>query len=122
MVQTARASTGPGAVRSVRGAPETAHVRALNTPRPVHVETDAVGCPLAVTFGLPRRSPQPSPVMTEGKRFEVVSIEDAWRVQDEWWRHDAVSRTYFEVLLEDGRRVCTFQDHVTGTWYEQRYG
>ena len=109
MVQTTRASAGPGAVRTLRDAPETAYTRALNAPRHVHVESDAVGCPLAVTFG-------------GGKRFEVTSLEDAWRVEDEWWRDAAVSRTYFEVLLEDGRRISVFQDHATGTWYEQRYG
>ena len=90
-----------------------------------------MGCPLAVTFG-PRRDAPSSPrgwgegrapsVMTGGKRFEVTSIEDAWRVEDEWWRDAAVSRTYFEVLLEDGRRISVFQDHATGAWYEQRYG
>jgi hypothetical protein len=49
-------------------------------------------------------------------------VEDVWRVEEEWWRSTSISRTYFEVLLEDGRRVSIFHDHASGEWYRQHYG
>jgi hypothetical protein len=52
----------------------------------------------------------------------VASVEDVWRVEEEWWRGAGISRTYFEVLMEDGRRVSIFHDHGSGQWYRQHYG
>jgi len=41
-----------------------------------------------------------------------------WRIDDEWWRQP-ISRQYFEVMLESGRRVVIFQDLVAATWFMQ---
>ena len=96
MVKTARAASSLGALR------------ALNQPQPVRTETDAHGMPLAVRIGR--------------DRLAVESIEDVWRVEDEWWRDTRISRTYFEMLLDDGRRITIFRDGVSRTWQRQRYG
>ena len=96
MVTTAGAAAGSGAVRP------------LNLPWPVRVKTDSQGWPEHLTMGR--------------EQIAVASIEDIWRILDEWWRDEQVSRTYFEVLLADGRRVTLFIDHATGQWHRQRYG
>ena len=95
MVQDARAASGPGAVRP------------LNAPRPLRVET---------------RDGSPCVVVLRGRRVGVASVEDRWRIDDEWWRDHPVARAYAEVLLDDGRRLTLFHDEVGDAWYEQRYG
>ena len=100
MVETAGATDGPGALRP------------LNAPVPVHVKATANGRPLQVVLGR--------------KRLTVASVEDAWRVEDEWWRDQPVLRTYFEAVLEDGRKVTLFldmagEDAAGGQWYAQNY-
>lgn len=95
MVKDARAASGPGALRP------------LNAPQQVRVATDASGKPVAV--------------FQRGKRLQVQSVADVWRIEDEWWRGQPVARTYFTVVLEDGRRLTLFRDEVADQWYTQRY-
>ena len=52
-------------------------------------------------------------------RLEVLQIRESWRIDDEWWR-EPVSRRYFEVVLETGRRTVLYRDLVGGGWYRQR--
>jgi hypothetical protein len=75
-------------------------------PTEVRVEADS-GWPVAV--------------IERGVRQTVESVEDLWRIEDEWWRQARISRTYFEVLLQDGRRVSIYHDHVSEAWYRQRH-
>ena len=78
----------------------------VNTPEALQVEEDASGFPLAV----------------KGKRRQaIISIEDRWRLDDEWWRAEPVSRLYYNVLLASGQRLVLYKDLVTGGWYEQEY-
>jgi hypothetical protein len=79
-------------------------VKPVNTPEPVRVEEDAAGLPLAVR--LPNRQ-------------RVGAIEDRWRIDDEWWRAEAVSRFYYIVLLVTGQKVVLYKDLVSGNWYRQ---
>ncbi|MDA0798640.1 MAG: hypothetical protein O2884_08215 [Chloroflexi bacterium] len=51
----------------------------------------------------------------------VTSVEDIWRVEEEWWRDAPIVRTYFEVLLDTGRRMTLFFDHASTSWYWQRH-
>ena len=95
MVEAAGAAAGPGAVRP------------LNTPRPTRVEAED---------GLPRT------VVAGRRRLAVASVEDRWRVEDEWWRGQPIVRTYLEVLLDDGRHLTLFRDEAAGRWFEQAYG
>ncbi len=95
MVEVAGTASGPGAVRP------------LNTPRPASVEAED-GLPYAV--------------VARGQRLGVASVEDRWRVEDEWWRGQPVARTYVELVLEDGQRLTLFRDDVGEGWFEQSYG
>jgi hypothetical protein len=76
----------------------------VNTPEPIRVEEDASGLPVAVR--LPRRQ-------------RITSIEDRWRIDDEWWRAGPVSRCYYAVLLISGQKVVLYKDLVSGEWYKQ---
>ena len=78
----------------------------VNTPEPVKIEEDASGLPLAVRMK---------------RRQAVISIEDKWRLDDEWWRSEAISRLYYNVLLASGQRLVLYTDLITGGWYQQGY-
>ena len=78
----------------------------VNTPEALQVEEDAYGLPVVV----------------KGKRRQtIMSIEDRWRLDDEWWRAAPVSRLYYNVLLASGQRLVLYKDLVTGGWYQQDY-
>ena len=88
---------------------ETLHAGAhkpVNAPGLMKVEADANGLPVAVS--LPRRQ-------------AVTSIEDRWRIDDEWWRSEPVSRLYYAVQLASGQRITLFKDIITALWYRQSY-
>jgi hypothetical protein len=78
----------------------------VNTPEALKAEEDLSGLPLAVKMK---------------RRQAVISIEDRWRLDDEWWRTEPVSRLYYNVLLASGQRLVLYKDLVTGTWYRQDY-
>jgi hypothetical protein len=84
----------------------TARIVPLNAPRPIEVEADAAGLPLAV--------------MTPAGWRRVERVQDVWRVDDEWWR-TLVSRRYFTLCLEGDALRTVFQDLMTGAWHAQRY-
>ena len=83
-------------------------LRALNLPQRVTVELDAEGQPGAV-----RRSKD------TGGGQAVEDILEIWRIDDEWWRAP-ISRRYYEVVLNGGKRVVLFEDLVTGEWWMQK--
>jgi hypothetical protein len=70
------------------------------------VEENAAGLPVAVSLK---------------RRQTVATIEDKWRIDDEWWRAGPVSRIYYNVLLTSGQRLVLYKDLVTGDWYQQDY-
>lgn len=78
----------------------------VNTPEALKVEEDASGLPVAVRLK---------------RRQAVMTIEDRWRIDDEWWRTGPVSRLYYNVLLTTGQRMVLYKDLVTGIWYQQEY-
>jgi hypothetical protein len=85
----------------------TRAIRALNQPEPLDVAQKEHGFPALLVMGSTRQ--------------KVASVESVWRIEDEWWRDEPVSRTYFEVLTADGWRITLFHDHVSGRWFRQRY-
>lgn len=89
-----------------RTAAGTGGLLPLNLPRPIAVDSDAGGRPLAV--------------LVRGKLRPVVAISDRWRIDDEWWREE-VSRAYFALTLEGGMAVTVFRDLVGGEWFQQQY-
>jgi len=52
----------------------------------------------------------------------VADVLDRYRTDDRWWTERPVERTYYELLLEDGRTATVFRDEIEGSWHEQRYG
>jgi hypothetical protein len=80
--------------------------RPVNAPEPVNVDEGDSGLPLAV----------------RGKRRQtIVTIDDRWRIDDEWWRVEPVSRLYYNVLLASDQRLVLYKDLITGNWYQQDY-
>ena len=93
-----------------RGAPRPGALRRLNAPRPVEVRAGGDGLPIAL-----RRPPQAG--------WLAVSQElDRYRTDDRWWTAKPIARTYYELLLEDGRALTVFRDEIEGSWWEQRGG
>ena len=86
---------------------DIAQGRPLNRPRPLRVEADGQGRPIAVYLS--------------GRRYGVEAVLEVWRIDDEWWRERPVSRVYFGLALEDGRTVTVYRDIVTGRWASQAY-
>jgi len=79
-------------------------VRPVNTPEPVRVEEDSSGLPVAVNTS--RRKP-------------IAAIEDRWRLDDEWWRLEPVSRLYYAVMLTSGQRMVLYKDIAGGEWCQE---
>jgi hypothetical protein len=63
----------------------------------------------------------PSAVMFEGARRLVGTVQDRWRVDDEWWREEPVTRMYYQVQLEGGRVITLYRDLTGDAWWLQRY-
>ena len=80
--------------------------RPVNVPEPLRVEADGAGRPAAV---LGRH------------RQRVAVIEDCWRLDDEWWRREPLSRLYYRLRLASGERLVLYQDLTDGRWYRQSY-
>jgi hypothetical protein len=51
----------------------------------------------------------------------VIAIEDRWRIDDEWWRNEPVSRFYYSVRFASGQRLVLYKDLIQGKWYKQTY-
>ena len=78
----------------------------LNTPESILVEEDAKVLPLAVW---------------EKRRQRIESIDDCWRIDDEWWRPEPVSRIYYAIRLASGQKMVIYKDLTNGSWYRQSY-
>ena len=91
-------------VTNTRKTPGVEACQPVNLPEPITVEVDASGNPTAVR--MPRRHP-------------VTSTEDRWRIDDEWWRSEPVSRLYYALILKSGQKLVIYKDLVSGHWYRQ---
>ena len=78
----------------------------LNTPESIQVEEDTEDLPLAVR---------------EKRRQLIETIDDCWRLDDEWWRPEPVSRLYYSIRLASGHKLVIYKDLIDGTWYRQSY-
>ena len=84
----------------------TETVKPVNIPEPITVEEDAAGLPIKVKTS---------------RKHNVAVITDRWRVDDEWWRPEPVSRLYFIVLLNSGQRLVIYKDPAAGQWFWHRH-
>ena len=91
-------------------AAETFGRLALNQPLSIDVTTGAAGEPVRI---LRQGWPQ---------ALVVDSIQDCWRIDDEWWRDRPVSRLYYVLLLTGGMRLTVFHDLTQDVWFEQHAG
>jgi hypothetical protein len=83
-------------------------LRPLNAPQAMRMQTDEQGR----IVGLWR------PGRLAPRR--IAAIQDHWRIDDEWWREQAISREYFELLLDDGTLLVVYHDLIADAWFEQR--
>ena len=94
-------------VSPARAPLRTDRLRAVNEPRAVTVEIDGAGLPTTVRWA-------DGPM---GCRVECVN--EIWRIDDEWWRKQ-ISRLYFEVMLDGGKRIVLFIDLIVDEWFMQQ--
>jgi hypothetical protein len=67
-------------------------------------------------------SPTGLPMALGGKRKQViVFIDDRWRIDDEWWRVEPLSRMYFGIMLASGQKLVVFKNLIDNRWYLQSY-
>src|SRR5437667_8080455 len=83
-------------------------LRPLNAPSPLRVQTDAEGRIVSI-LRQGRLTPR-----------TIAAVQDRWRIDDEWWREHAISRAYYEVVLDDGSLLTMYQDLIADEWFEQR--
>lgn len=91
MVQNTRETKSPGGVRP------------LSLPEPVEVKTDEQAWPVAIRVR---------------QRWVAATVEDRWRIDDEWWREDPTTRLYFKLRLASGRLINIYNDALY-SWYYQ---
>jgi hypothetical protein len=72
-------------------------------PRPVEVIAGDDGVPLLVGG------------------IAVEAVREQWLVEDRWWTPKPLQRSYFELVLADGRDLVVFREPAeSGRWFEQR--
>jgi hypothetical protein len=81
-------------------------IKPVNLPELIQVEVSASGDPVAV------KTPRHQTVLT---------IDDRWRIDDEWWREEPISRFYYIVHLSSGQRLAIYRDLISSQWYKQAY-
>ena len=51
----------------------------------------------------------------------VEAVREQWLVEDRWWTPKSLQRSYFELVLADGRDLVVFREPAeSGRWFEQR--
>ena len=112
-----------------RKAPGTVTIRSLNRPQELIVRTvegsgrrSGAGDPKQPSELFAKNVKKPISLRLHGRWFEVESVEDIWRIDDEWWREEAVSRMYYRCAVDGGMSVTVFHDLINGKWYRQSQG
>jgi hypothetical protein len=93
-------------VKDTGKTPGTDTIKPVNLPEPLRVEENGNGLPAAIR---------------ERHRQVITAIGDKWRIDDEWWRNESVSRLYFAVMLDSGQRMVIYKDLAHDCWYRQAY-
>ena len=78
----------------------------VNLPELLSVEENAAGLPIAVKLK---------------RRQSIIAVEDCWRIDDEWWRREPVSRLYYAVILASGQRLILSKNLIDNCWFRQSY-
>jgi len=86
--------------------------------------------PVARRPAAARASEVPDIIPGAPRVASVIDISEIWRISEEWWRDHPIQRTYYRLVLHDGRPLTIFHDETPppdgaiispGVWYEQRY-
>jgi hypothetical protein len=85
--------------------PGSEPLRPVNPPIPVEVRENARQFPVSVH--------------SKGRWRSVVSIDEVWSIDEEWWRERPIVRMYYRVILEGDRPITVFRDMLDGAWYQQ---
>jgi hypothetical protein len=56
-----------------------------------------------------------------GSWQDVLLVRRPWRVDQYWWREEAVSRLYFRVAPSEGVPITIYHDLISGMWLQQEY-
>jgi hypothetical protein len=73
-----------------------------------------------VQVTLDEQSGLPCILHEHGRCRAIARIQDAWQVDDEWWR-EPISRHYLQVVLRDGALRTLFHDRIADRWFAQSY-
>jgi len=60
-------------------------------------------------------------VLKTNRQQGIAAVEDRWRIDDEWWRSENVSRVYYAVILNSGQRMVLVNNLADNRWYRQSY-
>jgi hypothetical protein len=66
------------------------------------------------------RDDAPARIVLRGRARTVAGVQERWRIDEGWWWERPVSRTYWRLVLDDGRQVTVYEDEVDHTWWTQR--
>jgi hypothetical protein len=97
-------------------------VKPVNLPEPVSVVESASGGPAALRMAHSNPAAQAFPPVKKTAQGQVItSIDDRWRIDDDWWRSEPISRLYYTIRLASGNRQVIYKDLTNGQWYKQTY-
>jgi len=94
-------------VGNTRGAPDSRRIRRLKSPRALEVEAGADGVPLRLRLG--------------GAWHDVSLVRHPWRIDQNWWRGEPMSRMYYRIAPTDGPPLTVYCDLASGEWFRQEY-
>ena len=108
-----QSSCHPESARRTKG------LRASASDSSPAAQNDICGVPEQGSEFFAKNVKKPISLRLHGRWFEVESVEDIWRIDDEWWREEAVSRMYYRCAVDGGMSVTVFHDLINGRWYRQ---
>jgi hypothetical protein len=108
-------------------AQRTRPVKPLNEPVQVRVRHDSHGVPVAVELAEVLSAIKPGERATRRRNYGktrwlmVAKVEDMYEVDELWWRGEEqeIQRLYFDLRLENARKVTIYRDLVHNLWYRQ---